>query len=387
MKRHLVSLYEYLRLASRPGHWSALWRDRSPAAPSHHGDDAHRDAALSWLCRAQDAVSGGVSAGYFFKRGWMPAYPETTGYIIPTFLAQGLDDRALALGEWEIAVQLPEGAVRGGIGLNDYPIVFNTGQVILGWTALYRATGEERFLQAASRAADWLVAVQDPDGKWSRHTYLDAPRAYHSRVAWPLTEVHTLTGDTRYRQATERFLHWLADQRRPGGGYHHMALEPGQTPITHTIAYTLRGLLECGQALGAPWNGQLTALVAADARHLLQTQRERLQSPPALFPAAIDEAWQPTATHSCQPGNAQLAIVLLKLYALDCDGFVPPALALIEQVKSGQFMTSSHPGLRGGVPASRPIWGPYVPYALPNWGAKFLVDALTLKGTNPDLSC
>ena len=154
MKRHLISLYECLRLVSRPGHWSALWRDWSPAVPSHRDDDAHLNAALAWLCRAQDAVPGGVSAGYFFKRGWMPAYPETTGYIIPTFLAQGLDDRALALGEWEIAVQLPEGAVRGGIGLNDYPIVFNTGQVILGWTALYRATGEERFLQAASRAAD-----------------------------------------------------------------------------------------------------------------------------------------------------------------------------------------------------------------------------------------
>ena len=58
----------------------------------------------------------------------------------------------------------------GGIGLNDYPIVFNTGQVILGWTALYRATGEERFLQAASRAADWLAdagyvveAVEPPE--------------------------------------------------------------------------------------------------------------------------------------------------------------------------------------------------------------------------------
>ena len=386
MKRHLISLYECLRLASRLGHWSALWRDWSPAVPSHRDDDAHLNAALAWLCRAQDAVPGGVSAGYFFKRGWMPAYPETTGYIIPTFLAQGLEERALALGEWEIAVQLPEGAVRGGIGLNDYPIVFNTGQVILGWTALYRATDEERFLQAASRAADWLIAVQDPDGKWCRHTYLDAPRAYHSRVAWPLAAIHELTGDTRYRHASERFLNWLADQRRPGGGYHHMALEPGQTPITHTIAYTLRGLLECGQALGAPWREQLTDLVASDAHLMLQAQSEGLQSPPARFPAALDEAWKSAATHSCQPGNAQLAIVLLKLHGLGRDGLIPPALALIEQVKASQFMTASHPGLRGGVPASQPLWGPYVPYAVPNWGAKFLVDALTVKSLNCDLS-
>ena len=40
-------------------------------------------------------------------------------------------------------------------------------------------------------------------------------------------------------------------------------------------------------------------------------------------------------------------------------------------------------GLLGGVPASQPIWGAYVPYALPNWGAKFLADALQLKSTLP----
>ena len=119
---------------------------------------------------------------------------------------------------------------------------------------------------------------------------------------------------------------------------------------------------------------------------MLQAQSEGLQSPPARFPAALDEAWKSAATHSCQPGNAQLAIVLLKLHELGRDGLIPPALALIEQVKASQFMTASHPGLRGGIPASQPLWGPYVPYAVPNWGAKFLVDALTLKGLNRDLS-
>ena len=386
MKRHFVSIYENLRLGSRPSHWSVLWRDRHPAQPSPHSDEAHRTAALDWLCRAQDAVRGGVSAGYFFKRGWMPPYPETTGYIIPTLLSAGFGDRALALGEWEIEVQLPSGGVRGGIGLNDYPIVFNTGQVILGWTALYRATTEERFLQAAIRAADWLLEIQDADGKWSRHTYLDAPRAYHTRVAWPLLEVHALTNQTRYRTVAEHFLHWLETQRRPGGGFGHMALEPGQTPLTHTIAYTLRGLLECGLALGDPWRQRLCDFVASDAQHILQAQTAQLQIPPARLPAALDETWATDAAHSCLPGNAQLAIVLLKLHNLGVAQTTTAALALIEQVKASQLLTSRHPGLRGGVPASQPIWGAYVPYALPNWAAKFLVDALHIKREYADLN-
>jgi len=130
---------------------------------------------MDWLCRAQDVTGcGGVSGGYHYHDGWQPPYPETTGYIIPTFLRyaafngdESYIERAVRMGDWELEIQLPSGAVRGGIGTNDYPIVFNTGQVILGWTSLYGETKESRFLNAAIRAADWLLSIQDPDGKWS----------------------------------------------------------------------------------------------------------------------------------------------------------------------------------------------------------------------------
>src|SRR5262245_29789264 len=47
----------------------------------------HLAATLEWLCAAQDASGdGGVSALYDIRSGaWGPPYPETTGYIIPTF--------------------------------------------------------------------------------------------------------------------------------------------------------------------------------------------------------------------------------------------------------------------------------------------------------------
>ncbi len=32
--------------------------------------------------------------------------------------------------------------------------------------------------------------------------------------------------------------------------------------------------------------------------------------------------------------------------------------------------------LRGGIPGSDPIWGDYIPLALPNWAVKFYIDAL-----------
>src|SRR6266498_4302255 len=55
-----------------------------------HGD--HLRAAIDWLVLAQDvrsnkADAGGVSAGWSFEDGWLPSYPETSGYIVETFLA------------------------------------------------------------------------------------------------------------------------------------------------------------------------------------------------------------------------------------------------------------------------------------------------------------
>src|SRR6267154_4038335 len=82
----------------------------------------HLQSAMQWLCRAQDATgNGGISYGYGFLEGWLPAYPETTGYAIPTFLRYasfiGEDSyvkRALIMAEWELTVQATDGGFAGG---------------------------------------------------------------------------------------------------------------------------------------------------------------------------------------------------------------------------------------------------------------------------------
>ena len=160
----------------------------------------HIREAVAWLIRAQDAGENrGVSYGTRFGGGFLESYPETTGYIIPTFieLADYYDDpmyleRAMQMGDWEIEVQMDCGAVMGGIyNKNPTPAVFNTGQVLLGWAALYRKTGEQRFLDSAQRAADWLVSMQNEDGHWSRGNSVFANSTsvlYNVKAAWGLLE-------------------------------------------------------------------------------------------------------------------------------------------------------------------------------------------------------
>ena len=75
---------------------------------------------------------------------------------------------ALAMAEWELTVQYPEGGFPGHfVDRPNPPVVFNTGQVIFGLLAAHEAAGNAYFLASARQAGDWLLGEQDPDG--SRH--------------------------------------------------------------------------------------------------------------------------------------------------------------------------------------------------------------------------
>ena len=88
----------YLRLPNL-----ACFLQWTPGAILHvrllYSDEDHLLAAAAWLERAQDATrDGGVSGRYKLATGWTSSYPETTGYIIPTFLdlRRDIERRALS---------------------------------------------------------------------------------------------------------------------------------------------------------------------------------------------------------------------------------------------------------------------------------------------------
>src|SRR5512143_2584936 len=133
----------------RPWLESWGWRRTPPQA-----NRVHLDAAMNWLCYAQDATpDDGVAQTYLVKyRRWANSYPETTGYIIPTFYDYAalsgdptFRDRARRMADWECAVQLPDGGVlAGALGDSDQPTIFNTGQVLFGWARAFQEERNER---------------------------------------------------------------------------------------------------------------------------------------------------------------------------------------------------------------------------------------------------
>ena len=154
------------------------------------------EAAMRWLCAAQDRDrDSGVAGSYTLLKGWSRSYPETTGYIIPTFLAfarytgrTDFVDRGIRMADWLLSLQAADGSFGGGVaGGKRWPSVFDTGQILFGLLEAHSVSGENDYLDAAVSAGEWLVAVQDRDGGWpGRYDFMGKRHAYNARVAWPL---------------------------------------------------------------------------------------------------------------------------------------------------------------------------------------------------------
>ena len=357
-------------------------RRAPPAVNPRHG----LQAAAEWLTRAQDATGcGGVSAYYdATKRQWAGAYPETTGYIIPTFLRYAefsghaeYRERAIRMAEWETAIQLPEGGVRAGTmdATQIAPTIFNTGQVLFGWLSAWQQTQDARLHDSAVRAADWLVAAQDPDGAWRRYASPFAAHGlntYNTRVAFALARASQVLQEPRYLDAAVRNVQWALAQMRPNGWLENNDLEDNERPLTHTIAYATRGMLEVGLIAG---NDAFVEAAARVARAVARTQRHD-----GALPGRLDSAWRAASRWTCVTGNAQMAIIWQRLARETGErSWLPAAEDANRFNLSIQNLAAADGGVRGALPGSHPRSGDYMRNRYPNWAAKFCMDALMLQ--------
>lgn len=334
---------------------------------------------MDWLRRCQDVTGvGGCASTYNLVLGWGGPYPETTGYIIPTFFDYAEQkevaeprDRAITMADWLLKLQLDEGGFPGGVNQDDAatPNVFNTGQIVLGLTRTYRETGEQRYLDAVQRACGWLVEVQHKGGYWDVFDYKDTVHTYSSRISWALLEAHRITGVEEYRDAAMANLYWVADHQRPNGWFEKCGFGRGEDPFLHTLAYTIRGLLE-GALLVDDDELVATARRSADALC-------NLQQGVGILKGQCDENFESPSFY-CLTGNAQMAIVWYRLYELTSnEDYRTAANDSIEFLKT-KHRIEGRPEVRGGIKGSHPVWQRYMYLRYPNWSTKFFADGLML---------
>ena len=369
----------------RPRHARLIVRDllgRSSEPQKSHRE--HLAAAIDWLCLAQDvrdgrSDAGGVSAGWNFEDGWLPSYPETSGYIIETFLAAAnLLDRPELVGrvnriiDWELSIQHDDGAFPGHFGEpGSRPVIFNTGQIMHGMIAGFVQLHRNECLEAAVRAGHWLARHQDDDGCWRRFEYNDIPHVYNTRGTWALASVALLSGDSDLEKSARRNLDWALRQQTSSGWFENNSFTRDTLPLTHTIGYVIRGLLESGVLLGEE-KYLRAAEFAAQAVAKVQRADGRIAG-------MLDREWRAGARYCCLTGVAQMAIDWLRLAQ---EGRAPAlrenARRSIEYVKRHQRLDDPDLIVCGAIAGSFPIWGRYAMFEFPNWAAKFFADALMI---------
>lgn len=359
-------------------------KDRLPLPKANRDVAAHVDATADWLGRAQDAAPDGVAAYYDLdQKKWAGAYPETTGYIIPTLYdyaifacRPGFAERADRMAHWEADIQLSDGGVRAGTLDSDTvaPTIFNTGQVLFGWTRAWTETGDARFRDAALRAANWLRAAQDEDGAWRRFGSPFATHklnSYNTRTAYGLARVGATFGERRFLDAARANIGWAISRAHTNAWLDNNCLENNRRPLTHTIAYSLRGILEVGVVSG---DDEYVDFAARMARGVAAAQRKD-----GALPGRLDAQWKPKARWSCLTGNAQMAINWLRLADIVGDNALRRRAQRANRFNMATQSLTGSAEIRGAIKGSFPADGGYMRWRYPNWAAKFFMDALMLE--------
>jgi hypothetical protein len=386
-----------------PESWIEAWRDHSrvmaltPKSRAVTSTDRHGlpvidigaqkavAAATAWLCRAQDesrSADGGVARHFSLVDGWSSSYPETTGYIIPTMLdvsryyaSDELRARVRRMLDWLVSIQLANGGFQGG-RVDQTPVsvaTFNTGQILIGLSSGAREFGDPRYVEAMHRAARFLCDTQDADGAWRGHPSAFAKsgdKTYETHVSWGLFEAARVGEQEDYGKAGLRQVRWALGRQHPSGWFSDNCLEWPDTPLTHTIGYTLRGIIEAYRYSGDT-EFLSAALRTADSLATCIEVNGRI-------PGRLDANWKSATSSSCLTGIVQISACWFLLADVASR---PDYLPLARRANAFVRRTMLDPdicsdkNIAGGVKGSFPINGEYGRFEYLNWAAKFAIDA------------
>jgi hypothetical protein len=341
--------------------------------------------ALNWICRAQDCSAtqdGGVARHYSLLSGWAASYPETTGYIIPTMIECAklyskpeYLERAQRMLDWLVSIQMESGAFQGGM-VNQKPVIpvtFNTGQILLGLAAGVVEFGD-KYRAPMDAAARWLAETQDPDGAWRRYISpftATGDKVYDTHVAWGLFEAARITPEAGYEDAAFRNVRWAISRQQSNGWFADCDLNHPDRPLTHTIGYVLRGILEA-------YRYQPSSEFLDSAR----TTADRLiavMKPDGMIPGRLNRHWESDVSWVCLTGNCQIALCWLILYQITNETKYLQAARTANRFVRRTIRLDVPLDQQGGIKGSFPVSGEYGHYEYLNWAAKFFIDSNLLE--------
>lgn len=355
-------------------------------------DELHLHKTIEWLKQSVIHGKGGSASHYSLLKGdWLNPFPETTGYIIPTifnyakkFNKPEFSTLAIKLTNWLGEVQLDNGACMQGNydsakGKTE-PIVFNTGQNLLGFIRAYKESSDKKYLANAKRASDFLVASTDENGIWNKNLHRGLQHTINSRCSWALLLMNEILPDEKYVFVASSNLNWTMQQQTENGWFRNGTSRIGGLPNTHFLSYTCEGLIESYLILKEEKYLD-TAIKTADK--MLDIFYERKM----LF-AFWDEQWNNRGKYFrnsngkfiCVTGNIQISIVWMMLYKISGNRkYKDAAVHMLNFIKTIHNISTKRKGINSGIKGSFPVYGTYSMFMYPNWAAKYFCDALMMK--------
>ena len=320
-----------------------------------------------------------MKSGFF----WSKPYPETSGYLIETLIDYQNYDNQLELYDyissivhWLLDIQLPSGSFPGGLGDKGRESFFNTGQILLGLIKYYKISPSFRIEESIIRAYEWLLSAIDTNGLVCRGHYIqNFSPDYYSRVLWPMLMIErefNLSNSNKILLCIKKI---LSNFDNDSCIFKAWSFNRDKPAFTHTIAYTLRGLLESSRLLKDEFISIEIGNIVYNSFAKILTDLNNNN----FIIGALDKNGRSDNSFICVTGHFQLSIVsfLLNKYSLLNDNYFS-SKKLFNTAKEGIANSSNFFLLKGGINGSIPFHSKYLRFRQPNWAVKFYLDNLLL---------
>jgi len=194
----------------------------------------------------------------------------------------------------------------------------------------------------------------------------------NTRVSWILLQLYMQLPDKKYLDAAIKNLEWTLRKIDKNRWINYCTFKLGENTYTHTIGYSLEGLIESGTLLG---EAKYINISMEIAQQLLKIWKKE-----NFMPGEFSKGWKSQVKYSCLTGNAQIARCWLRLYQITQDSrYLDGGVSLNNYTKLTIVSGSGLNWGGGGVKGSHPIYGKYMRFYFPLWAAKFLIDSLLLE--------
>ena len=226
------------------------------------------ESAIIWLTESGIQTENGAFQAWYDckKNDYSFSYPEITGYSISLLLHihRHMRDemtikKAISAGNWLLKIQKDNGPFyskyfNGSCGY-DYEkslYTFDAAVCARGLLDLFKATLDEKYLQATTKITDWLLKQQLPNGSFPGTSHKDEividnhwsrmSSCHHLKIILTLLDLYKLVGSEKYLISSKKLFNWGKSLSRKNGMY--ALSEQCEETYTHAHNYAIEGLLK-----------------------------------------------------------------------------------------------------------------------------------------------